>query len=332
MTETAGVIGGMSLIACAHQLLVRPGLMSTEVLLGFAVILLRLLPVVNQLYALHGQMLYLGGAANTVVQWLQLPVFPRQPFGNREFTTVVGSIQFQDLCYTYTTGTIALDRASFSVPAGKTVALVGGSGSGKSTIAALLLRLRQPSGGHILIDGQDYWSYSAECWHRLVAVVEQESFLFHDTIANNIAYGYPNATPEAIRRAVRLAHLEDFIECLPNGLDTIVGERGAMLSGGQRQRIAIARALVRDPKILILDEATSALDSISERQVQAALEEARCGRTVLVIAHRFSTIQWADSIVVLEGGRVVEQGSWEDLHRAEGAFQSLLTASQLSVA
>jgi ABC-type multidrug transport system fused ATPase/permease subunit len=187
-----------------------------------------------------------------------------------------------------------------------------------------LLRLRQLTAGRITVDGQDYWEYSAASWHRAIGVVEQEAYLFHDTMAHNIAYGFSEATPQAIQAAVKLAHLEDLVAGLPDGLDTVVGERGALLSGGQRQRLAIARALVRNPQILILDEATSALDSVSERQVQIALEEAMARRTVLVIAHRLSTIRNADHIVVLDKGRVVEQGTWDQLQQNQGPFARLL--------
>ncbi|MHB8520754.1 MAG: ATP-binding cassette domain-containing protein [Limisphaerales bacterium] len=172
------------------------------------------------------------------------------------------------------------------------VGVVGASGSGKTTIANLLLRFRRPTTGHITVDGRDYWDFSAESWHCAVAVVEQEAFLFHDTMAQNIAYGFPEVSEEAVLDAVRLANLEDVVKALPDGLNTIVGERGMMLSGGQRQRLAIARALVRNPKILILDEATSSLDTLSERQVQAAPEKPTERRTILVITHRLSTIGW----------------------------------------
>jgi ABC-type multidrug transport system fused ATPase/permease subunit len=204
------------------------------------------------------------------------------------------------------------------------VALVGPSGSGKSTIAALLLRFRMLTGGKILVDGRDYWEFSAASWHRGVAVVEQDAFLFHDTMANNIQYGFTEATPAALKKAVELAHLQDVVDGLPKGLDTVVGERGTMLSGGQRQRLALARALVRDPQVLILDEATSSLDTMSEREVQIALNQARQGRTSLVIAHRLSTVRNADHIVVLDEGRVVQQGTWKELELQAGLFSNLL--------
>jgi ATP-binding cassette subfamily B protein len=159
-------------------------------------------------------------------------------------------------------------------------------------------------------------------------MVEQEAFLFHDTVANNIAFGRKGVTPEQMKRAVSAAHLDDVIRQLPMGLETVVGERGAMFSGGQRQRLAIARAVVADPQLLVLDEATSALDNVSERQVQAALDAARHHRTVVVIAHRLSTVRTADWIVVLDQGRVIEQGTWEELTARDGQFNRLLKSAQ----
>jgi ATP-binding cassette subfamily B protein len=174
------------------------------------------------------------------------------------------------------------------------------------------------------VDGVDYWEYSPESWHRATALVEQDAFLFHGTLRENIVYGCATATDAAIERAIQIANLTDVVAGMPNGLDTLVGERGAMVSGGQRQRIAIARAVIRDPAILILDEATSHLDAVSEQLVQQALVNASRGRTTIVIAHRLSTIREADQLIVLDRGRIVEQGTWEALEAAGGAFQRLL--------
>ncbi|MHB8520753.1 MAG: ABC transporter ATP-binding protein [Limisphaerales bacterium] len=320
IAETVAVAGAMVIVGCAYYFFVRPGLMLSSYLLGFGFILLRLLPLVNQVYGLQGQLLYQAGGIKEVEKLLDTPQHPVRSFGMIEFTRVRRSLRFEQVGYTYPNGTRALTDVAFEIPAGKTVALVGASGSGKTTIASLLLRFRPPTSGRITVDGEDYWAFSSESWHCAVAVVEQEAFLFHDTMAQNIGYGFPEVTSEQIQEAVRMAYLEDMVNALPEGLNTVVGERGTMLSGGQRQRLAIARALVRNPKLLILDEATSALDSISERQVQAALESAMRDRTVLVIAHRLSTIRNAEQIVVLEGGRVVEQGTWEDLVARNGVF------------
>jgi ABC-type multidrug transport system fused ATPase/permease subunit len=219
---------------------------------------------------------------------------------------------------------VALDDIHFTVPVGQTVAIVGPSGAGKSTLANILLRLRAPSSGRITIDGRDCWEFSSESWHRATALVEQDAFLFHGTLRENILYGLGEVSEEALNGALAAAHLTDVVSSLPDGLNTLVGERGAMVSGGQRQRIAIARAVIRNPSILILDEATSHLDAVSERLVQQALQNASRGRTTIVIAHRLSTIREADKLVVLEDGRLVEQGTWDNLASAGGTFSRLI--------
>ncbi len=327
ITESLGVIGGMGIVAAAAVFLVQPGVMSGDMLLGFAFILLRLLPALTMIYGLYGQTISLAGGVENCEKWLQLPQYPVKPFGGVEFTGIGSSIRVQAVDYFYPNGARALNQVSFDVEPGKITALVGGSGSGKSTMASILLRLRAPSSGCILVDGVDYWDFTPESWHRNVAIVDQEAFLFRDSLANNISYGKRDVSPEELQRSLRMAHLEEVVEALPRKLDTVVGERGASLSGGQRQRMSIARAVVRNPKLLILDEATSALDSVSEAQVQAAIEEVQQDRTVLIIAHRFSTIRRAHKIVVMDQGRVVEQGSWDELERRQGAFHRLLSAS-----
>lgn len=327
IAETVAVTGAMIIVGCAYFFLVRPGHMLNSYLLAFGFILLRLLPLLNQIYSLQGNVLYMGGGIREVERWMKSLIHSPRPLGATEFSGVREVVRFQNVSYTYPNGTQALSHVQFEIPSGKTIALVGASGSGKSTIATLLLRLREPTSGSITVDGTDYWNFTPESWHRMIGVVEQEAFLFHDTMASNISYGYPQATREEIASAVRAAHLEDVVDGLPEGLNTVVGERGVMLSGGQRQRLAIARALVRNPQILILDEATSALDTLSERKVQIALEEAMQGRTVLVIAHRLSTISNADELVVLSEGRVVERGTWEELEQSNGIFSKLVSSA-----
>jgi ATP-binding cassette, subfamily B, bacterial MsbA len=326
IAETVAVTGAMIIVGCAYVFLVRRGYMLNSHLLAFGFILLRLLPLLNQLYSLQGNILYMAGGIREVERWMKTLDPAPGAFGKSEFRGVQEGFRFQRVSYSYPNGTQALTDVEFEIPAGKTVALVGASGSGKSTTAGLLLRLREPTSGAITVDGMDSRSFTPESWHRLIGVVEQEAFLFHDTMAQNISYGYPQATQAEIDSAVRAAHLEDVVEGLPQGLNTVVGERGIMLSGGQRQRLAIARALVRNPQILILDEATSSLDNLSERKVQIALEEAMVGRTVLVIAHRLSTIRNADQLVVFSEGRVVERGTWDELEQSNGFFSELISA------
>ncbi|MFL6280586.1 MAG: ABC transporter ATP-binding protein [Vicinamibacterales bacterium] len=324
LTETLAVVGAMLIVCCAYIFFVRTGHMLSSYLLAYGFMLLRLLPLLNQLYGLQGHLLYLAGGVREVQVWLDTPTYPERAFGTRVYTPLRDALRFERVSYTYPNGATALNDVEFSVPVGQTVAIVGSSGSGKSTLAALLLRFRTPTRGRVTVDGVDYWEYSPESWHRATALVEQDAFLFHGTLRENIVYGFDAATPAAVQHAIDVANLSDVIGQLPRGLDTLVGERGAMVSGGQRQRIAIARAVIRDPSILILDEATSHLDAVSEQLVQQALLNASRGRTTIVIAHRLSTIREADQLIVLERGSVVEQGTWEALEAAGGAFQRLL--------
>jgi ATP-binding cassette, subfamily B, bacterial MsbA len=326
-TELLAVSGAVLLLALTNMWLIQPGRLHPSNLMGIGVVLIRLLPLLNQLYAITGQLVYYGAGVRELLRWLGVPLFPSRPFGNTTFERVQNQVRIEGLGFTFPNGKVALSDINLTIPAGKTVALVGSSGSGKTTLASLLLRLREPSTGRILIDGADYWDFTADSWHRRLGMVEQEAFLFNESIRNNITVGCPQCTPAEVEHAIRVAHLGDVIAQLPAGLDSVVGERGTMLSGGQKQRLAIARAMVRDPQLLILDEATSALDNVSEREVQAALDEARSGRTSVVIAHRLSTIRNADIIVVLEHGRIVEQGTWDSLEKSSGRFSALLAAA-----
>jgi len=220
-------------------------------------------------------------------------------------------------------GTDTLSRVSLDVPAGQKIALVGPSGAGKSTIFNLLLRFYEAQGGTIAIDGQDIRTVTLESLRGAIAVVTQEAMLFDESIASNIALGKPGASLGEIKAAARNAAAHEFIEAMPQGYDTSVGEGGLKLSGGQRQRIAIARAMLRNAPILLLDEATSALDSESERQVQEALSRLMAGRTTIVIAHRLSTVVDADRIYVLDRGQVAQSGTHGELMAANGLYASL---------
>ncbi|HET7370944.1 MAG TPA: ATP-binding cassette domain-containing protein, partial [Gammaproteobacteria bacterium] len=236
-----------------------------------------------------------------------------------------GDIEFRDVRFAYDAAKgDVLAGVTCGIEAGATLALVGHSGSGKSTLANLLPRFYDPREGSVRLDGRDLREYRLDDLRQQIALVSQDVTLFNDTLAHNIAYGVlENTDRKAIEAAAEAAHALDFIRALPDGLDTIVGDRGLLLSGGQRQRIAIARALLKDAPILILDEATSALDVAAERHIQQALEELMRNRTTLVIAHRLSTVENADRIVVLDKGRVVETGTHSSLLAAEGAYASL---------
>ena len=236
----------------------------------------------------------------------------------------VKEIRFDAVTFTYKPDAPpVLDDVNLTARAGELVALVGGSGAGKTTLVNLLPRFFDATSGHVLLDGHDVRSCTLESLRAQIGLVTQETFLFNDTVAANIAYGSPSATRADIEAAAKMAHAHDFILAMPNGYDTVIAERGSLLSGGQRQRLAIARALLRNPPILILDEATSALDTESERAVQDALDEAMRGRTVFAIAHRLSTIRRADQILVLDHGRIVERGRHDDLLALGGIYRHL---------
>ena len=236
---------------------------------------------------------------------------------------VRGHLQFENVRFAYGDGPEVLHDISFEIKPGEVVALAGLSGSGKSTIAALVPRLYDPTAGRVLLDGIDLRAVKMQSLRAHIGAVPQETTLFHGTIRDNIAYGKPDATFDEVLQAARDAHADEFVRKMPQGYDTPIGERGGKLSGGQRQRLAIARALLRDPKLLILDEATSALDAESESLVQDALAKLMQGRTTLIIAHRFSTIQNADRILVLDAGRIIETGTHLQLLASRGLYYRL---------
>jgi len=238
-----------------------------------------------------------------------------------------GRVVFEHVHFAYDPRRPILQDVSFEIAPGRKVAVVGPSGAGKSTIVRLLFRFYDPTAGRILIDGQDIRAVTQESLRAVLGLVPQDTVLFNDTIAANIAYGRPKATLEEIRRAARIAQLDAFVANLPEGYDTLVGERGLKLSGGEKQRLAIARAVLRDPAILVLDEATSSLDSRTEEALQEALARAASGRTTLVIAHRLSTVVDADEILVLDRGRVVERGTHAEL-LAHGRLYAEMWARQ----
>jgi subfamily B ATP-binding cassette protein MsbA len=235
-----------------------------------------------------------------------------------------GRIDFEDVTFRYAnTVTNAISNLTLHMEPGKTHALVGASGAGKSTILSLILRLYDPTSGAVKIDGRDLRSVTQKSLREQVGLVTQETFLFHDTIFNNIQFGRLDATPEEVREAARAAYAHDFITAQPKGYQTVIGDKGCLLSGGQQQRLAIARAVLKNAPILLLDEATSSLDSESEQQIQKALAELATGRTVIAIAHRLSTVLSADQIIVMDGGRIKEIGTHAELLEKSGYYRRL---------
>lgn len=261
---------------------------------------------------------------------LDLLLEPREMLSTRDSirvtkSTVRGDMAFEDVTFLYPgTETAALSNVRLQVRAGQTVALVGPSGAGKTTLCNLVARFYDPTSGRVTLDGNDLKAYDVETFRALLGVVEQDVFLFDGTIAQNIAYSRKQATPEEIRNAAEVANALEFIDRLPNGINSVIGERGVRLSGGQRQRLAIARAVLADPKLLVLDEATSNLDTESEQLIQQSLGRLMKGRTCFVIAHRLSTIAGADLIVVVENGQILQTGTHQELMDLGGKYRTMV--------
>jgi len=296
--------------------------MTVDIFLGFLVAVSMLTAPLRRLVNVLGPLQQGIAAAAGIFQVLDTPI--EDEGGTRPLTRARGDLEFFDVSFRYRSDKEeVLRNVSFSVPAGRTCAIVGRSGGGKSTLVSLLPRFYDPDGGEVRIDGVAVREYRRVDLRRNVSFVSQDVMLLDDTLRNNIAFGTADADAQAVEAAAEMAHVMEFARDLPQGLDTVAGERGAQLSGGQRQRIAIARALLKDAPILILDEATSALDTESERRIQAELDALRRNRTTLVIAHRLSTIESADMIVVLDDGRLVEQGTHANLLARNGLYAQL---------
>ena len=287
-------------------------------LLTFFFVLMRVVPSIQDINGTVAFLSTLNGSLDNVKQLLESDNQGYFQNGSAEFTKLNRSIDVVSVDFGYEPSNLVLHNITLTLEKGKTTALVGASGAGKTTLADLIPRFYDPTQGHIHIDGIDLKEIDIYSLRKNMAVVSQDTFIFNTSVWNNIAYGTEHATEAEIKEAARLANALKFIEDMPQGFDTQLGDRGVRLSGGQRQRIAIARALLRDPQILILDEATSALDSVSERLIQESLEKLSVGRTVIAIAHRLSTIAKADKVVVMEGGYIVEQGKYQDLLKQRG--------------
>jgi len=289
----------------------------------FVALLARLYTPASTLAGVQVQIVSALAVFERIFEYLDMDEETKEDKSKAEVGSIAGSVQFDHVSFSYSEDRPVLKDVSFDIKPGQLAALVGRSGGGKTTITHLVERFYSPQQGQILVDGIDVSTVSLHSLRKHIGIVTQETYLFHDTIASNLRYGNLEATQEELEAAARAANIHDFIAALPEGYETIVGERGHKLSGGERQRLAIARVLLKDPRILILDEATSSLDSVNESLIQAALVPLMRGRTSLVIAHRLSTILAADVIFVVEHGQIVERGTHRQLLAAQGAYARL---------
>ncbi len=308
----------IGLIIVGMSFFVASGLLEVAALLTFLFVLFRLVPALQEINGCVASISSFQGSIQNIQALLDTRDKPYLINGNRPFKELNKEIRFVSVDFSYDSKMQILTDIDLTFEKGKMVALVGASGAGKSTLADLIPRFYDPTKGRILLDGVDLREFDIQSFRQSMAIVSQDTFIFNASVKDNIAYGSEGASQEKIIQAAKLANAFEFIQQLPQGFDSVLGDRGVLLSGGQRQRIAIARALLKDPEILILDEATSALDSVSEQLIQSSLEKLSVGRTVIVIAHRLSTIATADKVVVLEDGKIVEQGDYNQLLDRKG--------------
>lgn len=306
------------MVIVAFNLFISQGNLQTSSLLTFMFVLFRMMPLVSQVNGARENIGRFQGSIDNILELIKTKDKPYLNNGSLQFQELKKEITFSSVNLCYELNNLVLKNINLAIEKGKITALVGGSGAGKSTLADLIPRLYDPTKGSILLDGKNLKDFDIASVRRRMAIVSQDTFIFNASIRDNIAYGLENINEQDIWEVAEMAYAVEFIQELPDGFDTILGDRGVRLSGGQRQRIAIARALLRDPEILILDEATSALDSVTEKLIQESLEKLSRGRTVVAIAHRLSTIAKADKVVVMEQGKIVEQGKYQDLLEERG--------------
>jgi subfamily B ATP-binding cassette protein MsbA len=314
---------GLAVVMWYGATRVLAGVLTTGDVVVFFAYVTNLYSPMKALSRLSSSFARAGVAAERIAEVMRVHSEVAEPQHARAAPRFGGRIEFRDVSFEYAAGQRVLSQVSLRIEPGMAVAIVGASGAGKSTLVSLVPRLYDPATGAVCIDGEDVRQFTVQSLRDQISLVLQDSLLFSGTIRENIAFGRPDADDCEIRRAARTANAEEFILQLPEGYDTLVAERGSTLSGGQKQRIAIARAVLRDAPILILDEPTSGLDVASERTVLAALQAAAAGRTTLTIAHRLQTVRFADRIVVLERGRIVEEGGHAELLRRQGRYAAL---------
>lgn len=330
LDQLMGVISPISelafaiLLTCILLIVLKVETTNISVFMTFLFMLYRLSPQIKKLDAARVNLVALTASVSIINDLIQATKINQLKNGSQRFDNLTQGIQFRDVCFQYKqSNTLTVKNLSFEVYAGKTTAIVGPSGGGKSTIIGLILRRFDPQNGVVEVDGQPLPEYDIHTWRNNLGLVSQNIYLFNTSVRENIAYGRPEASEEDLIIAAKMAAAHDFIVSLPEGYNTVIGEQGIRLSGGQRQRLALARCLVRNPKILILDEATNSLDSLSERFIQETLATFGRDHTVIIVAHRLSTIEQADQILVVDAGHVVEHGTLPQLLSLGGLFAQM---------